>query len=348
MMARSKKDRHDLNHRSSHNRTSTGSTVSSRQPLLTVLLVLVLLVVMFPLSSCQKDNDEGLVLGTPQVQPPTIVSPGVLRVGVDSSRPPFAGKSDSAVAGSEIIGLDVDIAAALAEHLGLKLDLIDLAGLTSEEINDLFINSRLDIMMGYLPENEAHSPYVLVGPYMVDAPAIFTRGLSLPPQGFDLSSLTGARIAATPNSLSAWQIQQRFGVDAVVAYPTLEEAFTALDNNEVTYLASDAIVGSYLATRYRDILCMGFIDKPANCHIAIKAGNQELTDAVTMTMRTLRDNGVLKVIITKWLGKTACDVVMNYSSITGSGALSSTPPDLGDNLPDPSNANSSGTSDDNP
>jgi len=292
-----------------------------------MIATLFLAVALLPLSACQKTAGESWpTLGNAQVEPPTIVSPGVLRVGVDSGNAPYAGKS-----GSELIGLDVDVAAAIAERLGLKLDVVDIAG---ENIESLFTEGRIDMVMGYKPRDESFDPNVLVGPYLVSGPAVFSKGPA-PAGGFDLDALGGMRIAAQPNSLTAWQLEQRFGVDAVQGYATLEEAFAAVDSGAISYAAADAVVGAYLSGKHSGIVCLGFIEQPSRVYIAIAPGNQALTEVVTETLRTLRDNGVLKVIISKWLGLTATELVMSSSAITGSGGGGG---DLGEDLPDPSNA----------
>ena len=48
-------------------------------------------------------------------------TPGTLRVGVDASNAPYAAQSQGS-----IVGIDVDTAAALADELGLKLELVDV------------------------------------------------------------------------------------------------------------------------------------------------------------------------------------------------------------------------------
>ena len=52
------------------------------------------------------------------VSSPAIGKSGTLRVGVNAGSPPLAGSPSSS---SKIVGIDVDVAAALADQLGLKL-----------------------------------------------------------------------------------------------------------------------------------------------------------------------------------------------------------------------------------
>ena len=48
-------------------------------------------------------------------------SSGTLRVGVNASNAPYAAESSGS-----IVGIDVDIAAAIADEMGLKLELVDV------------------------------------------------------------------------------------------------------------------------------------------------------------------------------------------------------------------------------
>ncbi len=63
---------------------------------------------------------------TPEEKDPTVTTPaigkdGVLRVGVNSSNAPF-----SAQVSGNIVGVDIDVAAALADQMGLELEIVDV------------------------------------------------------------------------------------------------------------------------------------------------------------------------------------------------------------------------------
>ena len=66
-------------------------------------------------------------------------TPGTLRVGVDASNAPYAAQSQGS-----IVGIHVDTAAALADELGLKLELVDVG--TNAE--GAFTSDNVDIVMG--------------------------------------------------------------------------------------------------------------------------------------------------------------------------------------------------------
>ena len=286
--------------------------------------------VALPLSAC-KSGETSLQLQPTTVFPPAISTNGVLKVGVATNNIPFAGRTEGATATSRIIGLDVDIAAAMADQMGLRLKLVDIA---ETSLTELFLNQEIDLFMGYQPDNMLSSPYVLIGPYMLDGPAVFTIGLRMPPGPFDITSLSGQTFAVRGNSLSSWQLEQRFGLQAIQAYASLAEAFEAVADGEVSYVAADAVAGAYQSGKHRDFLCLGFIEDPRRVFIGVAPGNQEMTDAAGKAWRELRDNGTLRVIVNKWLGYTATDLVLNTLGTSGTGV----PIDTGDDLPDPSDS----------
>lgn len=92
------------------------------------------------LAGCsQAGSYEGKTL-TPTISSPTIGQNGTLRVGIDADGgAPFVTSSSSA----SYAGIDVDMAAALADQLGLKLELVDVAGNASSALAD----GDVDIVM---------------------------------------------------------------------------------------------------------------------------------------------------------------------------------------------------------
>ena len=77
-------------------------------------------------------------LKTPVLKKPDIIQNGVLKVGLDFGNPPLAGES------SKASGIDVDVASAVAEELGLEVEFIDVG--SGAEV--ALTNKKVDIVMG--------------------------------------------------------------------------------------------------------------------------------------------------------------------------------------------------------
>lgn len=244
----------------------------------------------FALGGCSSQEEYVPPLGDPQITPPAIGQEGVLRVGVNTEKSPLAGR------GSEkIIGIDVDIAAALADQLGLKVQIEDIgtdAGKALEE-------GTVDVVMGQetAEEDDAiwHSPQ-----YLPTGVVLFAK------EGSNAAVPTGAvtpKIAAQISSKSAWAVTNAFGEDALVSTNDLATAFSDLSKGDVDFVASDAVIGMYAANLQDvpvEIACL--LDTASGYCVGVKKDDTELQKAIQGALEAITGNGVVGVIEDKWLG----------------------------------------------
>ncbi len=111
---------------------------------------------------CSKPETPAL---QPKVAPPAVKEAGTLRAGIDLEYPPFGGKDNGQQA-----GLDIDVASALAEKLGLKLVVVQVepSGAATE-----LANGAVDVVLSVPFSAEALTNVALAGSYAADAPAFF-------------------------------------------------------------------------------------------------------------------------------------------------------------------------------
>lgn len=298
----------------------SGKNRSLLRGVLTAGLIGTLMTVSLLLGGCFGSGVSGkLKLGQATVSPPVVANEGVLRVGVDSSRAPYAGLSDG-----KVIGIDVDIAAAMSDQMGLKLEVIDTK---DQDPSTLLANGTIDVVMGLQSDDLTNFTGAPVGPYLVDGPAIFTLGQSDTPPAFDPTQLNGQQIAVQEGSLSAWRIGKDYGADSVASYPTLESAFNQLTGGTYTYVAADAIVGSFVAVKEGNVQCLGIINDIQGVYMGVASDNNDLVSALTKTMRDIKNDGSLQIIVAKWLGPTSASVVSSdqaLSSVSSTDATTTT------------------------
>ena len=172
-----------------------------RASILVVTLVMALSMAV-ALCGCTSNNY------TPQAKEQTISnsalkSSGTLRVGVNASNAPYAAESSGSIA-----GIDVDIAAALADELGLKLELVDVGS----SVDTAFTKDNVDIVMGVAKSNSA---YWMSDSYMSSAVALFspTQNATAPTQSGSFS------VAAQSSSMSAWEVTDTMAKTACVTAP---------------------------------------------------------------------------------------------------------------------------------
>lgn len=243
---------------------------------------------------CQKQTEEPAL--TPKVRPPAIAEEGVLRVGTDFSYPPFAGMVDGTKA-----GIDVDVAAAIAERLGCRLELVDVK---PADMSAALEAREIDMMLGAVPIADAVlADVATAGSYMIDGPALFVKGA----KGSDVETITAGElsalsVAAQRESAAYWALESEYGKGFATAYDTLKDAFEALSRGEVDVVAGDALVGAYIARDYPDVVFAGQFGEAQPLGISVRKDAVELEEAVREALDSMAADGVLETIRRKWVG----------------------------------------------
>lgn len=250
------------------------------------------LCMMAALSGCTAGDTYVPATKEAVVSTPTIGESGVLRVGVDTQNPPLAGTNTS----EKIIGVDVDIAAALADSLGLKLSIVDVGS----DPEGALAEGKVDLVMG-VDSSEADGGFWLSDAYLPTGIALFSMSETAPvPTAGD-----GSTFSAQISSKSAWAVSNEFGDENLSSTTTLVDAFTMLAAGEADYAASDAIVGSYAARgEGMDVHIAAMLLAPSGYCVAVASDNVELQKLVAQAVGELASDGVIDVIEMKWLGMT--------------------------------------------
>lgn len=250
-------------------------------------------------TGCAKAPDAPVI--TPKIAPPLIADAGVLRVGVDTSYPPFAGEDKGRQA-----GIDVDVASALADRFGLTLELVEIS---PAEAAQALADREIDLAIAGISITDAvGTDAVFAGSYLVNGSALFslTVGGSSEPTGapaFDPASLGRARVGCQKESAAYWAIESLYGEGYAIGYSTLREAFEALRDGDVDVVACDAIVGAYLARDFPGAVFVEQFGPAAPVGVVVASDAQELEAEVRAALDALAVDGVLNAIRSKWVGE---------------------------------------------
>lgn len=244
------------------------------------------------LSSCSSQQTYTPPEKSPTLSTPTIGKANTLRVGVNASTAPLAGKATSS---SKIVGIDVDVAAALADSLGLKLEIVDVGTDPESALKD----NKVDMVMG-IDQATADTPFWISDPYLPSSVALFsTTGNTQIP-----TKASTPKIAVQVSSKSSWPVTNEFGDDAIVPENDLKSAFTDLSSGSVQYVAADAVIGMYAAhSNSFDASIVALLKKPGGYCIGVSDANSDLKQALSDALTTLSGSGIVSVIETKWLGE---------------------------------------------
>jgi ABC-type amino acid transport substrate-binding protein len=235
-----------------------------------------------------KDAGSGLKA---KLATPVIVKEGVLIAAIDLSYPPFGGTDKGKKA-----GLDIDVASALAEKLGLKLEIMDAK---PEAGAALIRGKKADVMIAALPIDRAvELDVAFAGSYVNDGPAAFSANEAT----MTVDSLAGRTVAVQKESASWWLLAEAYGEDALIAMPTLRDALGAVASGQAEFAAGDGIVGAYLMRDFPTLRFNGQLAPAVPLGVAVGKEGPALEAAVRTALDELAAQGVLETLRRKWMG----------------------------------------------
>ena len=207
-------------------------------------------------------------------------------------------------ASGEQAGIDIDLAYAIADELGLG----SVAFVSADDVSGA-LSESCDIVMGADSTNAGGA--TVVGGYVQSATALFTKGDVAAP--IDASALAGATIGVQGGSVSEGILEDYETGATPSTFANLNEAFDALEDGTVDYVLCDAYAGAYLATAYPGTVFAGTFDEPSPVGVAVAAG--ELQTAVQTALDTIQTNGVGDIARSRWVG--ALPSLSSETRVTG-------------------------------
>jgi polar amino acid transport system substrate-binding protein len=228
---------------------------------------------------------------TPRLSPPVISRPGVLSAVIDLGYPPFGGR-----VGGRPVGLDVDVASAIADRLGLRLEVVDAR---STEASGMVQSGRTDLLFGTLTVQSAVASDVLfAGTYVSDAPAVFSaREASV-----GIGGLGNRRVAVQAGSQAYWLLLGEYGRRHLVVTRTLKIALTEAAEGQVDYAAGDALVGAYIGRDLFGLRYNGQLEAGGPLGVGVPPDKQALAAQVRSILDDMAAKGVLATLRRKWVG----------------------------------------------
>lgn len=241
-----------------------------------------------PGGSGQSQGDEAPA-PEPAVSDAALVQAGTLTVGVpdESANAPYYIVGDD----GGVSGMDVDLASALAERLGLEVRFVSV-----DDAGDA-LGTSCDVVLGAEEGDVAGA--VVEGSTSQAAVALFRRGEA---GVATLDEVSGATVGVQEGSVSQGVLEGSNLEVTARTYSNLNEAFNALEAGTIDYVLCDAYSGAYLAVAYGDLAFAGTLDEPVSRGVAMAEGNDELVSAVSGALGELSGNGVVGLVRARWVG----------------------------------------------
>ena len=222
----------------------------------------------------------------------TTVEAGKLTMATNATFPPYEMTTDS----GEFEGIDIEAAQAIADKLGLELQIDDMdfdAALLSVQ------QGKADITMaGITVTDERKAVMEFSDSYATGIQSVIV------PEGSDIASpddLAGKKIGTQRGTTGYIYCTDDFGEDAVVAYDDGLTAVQALNNGQVDAVVIDnAPAKEYVAANPGlKVLETSYAEE--DYAIGMNKDNTALVEAVNAALEELKADGTLQAIVDKYI-----------------------------------------------
>ena len=222
----------------------------------------------------------------------TTVEAGKLTMATNATFPPYEMTTDAGT----IEGIDVDTAQAIAEKLGLELQIDDMdfdAALLSVQ------QGKADIAMaGITVTDERMAVMSFSDSYATGIQSVIV------PEGSDIASvddLAGKKIGTQRGTTGYLYCSDDFGEDAVVAYDNGLTAVQALNNGQVDAVVIDNEPAKAYVESNPGLKILDTSYAEEDYAIGMNKSNTALLEAVNAALEELKADGTLQSIVDKYI-----------------------------------------------
>ena len=197
--------------------------------------------------------------------------------------------------GQEIVGIDVEIARAVAQSMGMELAVEDMA---FDSIIPALLSGKADIgAAGMTVTEERQATVDFTDTYVTASQAIIIKADNTEIAGpADVEGKVIGVQLGTTGDLYASDVTQ-----TVVRYNKGFEAVQALSQGKIDAVIIDDQVAKALAADNADV---NVLDEPFTTEeyaIAVKKGNTELVESIDAALAELKESGQLQQIVDKYI-----------------------------------------------
>ena len=222
----------------------------------------------------------------------TTVNAGKLTMSTNAAFPPYEMTTDS----GEFEGIDIDVAAAIAEKLGLELQVDDMdfdAALLAAQ------NGKSDMVMAGVTVTDERLK-------VMDFSDTYAEGIQsiIVPEGSDIATaddLTGKAIGTQRGTTGYIYCTDDFGEDNVIAYDDGLTAVQALNNGQVDAVVIDNEPAKAYVESNPGLKILDTSYAEEDYAIGMNKSNTALLEAVNAALEELKADGTLQAIVDKYI-----------------------------------------------
>lgn len=220
------------------------------------------------------------------------VEPGKLIMSTNAAFPPYEMTTDA----GEFEGIDVETAQAIADKLGLELQIDDMdfdAALLAVQ------QGKSDMVMaGVTVTDERQNVMDFTDSYATGIQSIIVK------EDSDIASvddLAGKKIGTQRGTTGYLYCSDDFGDENVVAYDNGLTAVQMLNNGQVDCVVIDNAPAKEFVAANPGLKLLDTAYVEENYAIGVGKGNTELKDAINTALEELKADGTLQAIVDKYI-----------------------------------------------
>lgn len=221
----------------------------------------------------------------------TTVEPGVLTMGTNATFPPYEYKD-----GDDVVGIDAEIAQAMADKLGLQLEIVDM---DFDSLVASVQSGKIDMSLAGMTVTEERKQNVdFTDSYATGVQVIIVK------EDSDIASaddLEGKLIGVQQGTTGHLYCSDDFGEDNVIPYANGATAVQALLQGKVDCVVIDQEPAKAFVEANEGLKILETAYTTEDYAAAVSKDNPALTAALNSALQELKDDGTIQGILDKYI-----------------------------------------------
>ena len=243
-------------------------------------------------ASSEAASSEAAASETTETAALTTVNPGKLTMSTNAAFPPYEMTTDTGA----FEGIDVEIAGAIADKLGLELQIDDMdfdAALLAAQ------QGKSDMVMAGVTVNDERKQ-------VMDFSDTYASGVQvvIVKEGSEIATvddLSGHMIGTQRGTTGYIYCSDDFGEDSVTAYDNGLTAVQALNNGQVDCVVIDSAPAKEFVAANEGLVILDTEYAVEDYAIGMAKGNTALVEAVNGALDELKADGTIDAILAKYI-----------------------------------------------
>ena len=243
-------------------------------------------------ASSEAASSEAAASETTEIAALTTVNAGKLTMSTNAAFPPYEMTTDA----GELEGIDVEIAGAIADKLGLELQIDDMdfdAALLAAQ------QGKSDMVMAGVTVNEERKQVMeFSDTYASGVQVVIVK------EGSEIATvddLAGHMIGTQRGTTGYIYCSDDFGEDSVTAYDNGLTAVQALNNGQVDFVVIDSAPAKEFVAANEGLVILDTEYAVEDYAIGMAKGNTALVEAVNGALAELKADGTIDAILAKYI-----------------------------------------------